>query len=127
MIEDLITEDEIIKQVLLKLDGWELATEENIEYEDFDVNKIISSEEILDFYTDAMDYALSYTQQPSFDNIIVGVTPVIFWTAGLIWNKYNIRTNNQLDDTNILGYGDKLIIQAKEMLKPYKLYNFHAF
>ena len=126
MNNTLITDDKIVEQILLKLDGWEII-ENQSEIDELLVNKTITRQEVLDFYKDAMDYSLSYTQQPNFDNILVGITPVIFWAAGLIWNKYNIRTNNQLDDTNILGYGDKLVIQAKEMLKPYKLYNFHAF
>ena len=49
------------------------------------------------------------------------------WTAGKLWQKYNVRTNNQEDDTNILGYGDKLVIQAKEILKPYKYYKMMVY
>lgn len=97
--------------------------------DDLTYNKKISSTEILQFYDDATEYIKSYLQRTDTDNIPVYETAIIFWTAGLIWETYNQKENNMLDDTNPnpWGYGDKLVIQAKEMLKPYKSYVFNAF
>ena len=126
-------DETIIKEVLFKLDNWMIAdvdNEDNLsdsEYNDFDFNKKVSSEEILHFYKVAQDYALSYTQLPNFTNIPISDTALILWTAGLLWRKYDIRPNDQIDESVSIGYGDSLIIQAKEMLKPYKKYNFNIF
>ena len=118
--------EEIIKQVLSKLDGWVLESEEN-DYDDLDYNKLISEDEILNFYDTASTYAKSYIQNQVIDNQDVFDVASCMWTAGLLWEKYNIRENNQEDNTNPFGYGDKLIIQAKEMLKPFKSYSFNAY
>lgn len=123
---------DIIEQTLLKLDGWVLIDENNDTddvLDDLTFNKQISSDEIINFYNNANEYAQSYLQRTDTVNIPVYNTAIIFWTAGLIWEKYNVKENNLLDDTNPnpWGYGDKLIIQAKEMLKPYKSYVFNAF
>lgn len=128
-------EETIIKEVLFKLDNWVIddvcdtsnLDEENVQYTDMDYNKKVSSEEILHFYNVASDYALSYTQLTDFTNVPISDTALILWTAGLLWRKYDIRQNDQIEETVTIGYGDSLIIQAKEMLKPYKNYNFNIF
>lgn len=123
-------DETIIKEVLFKLDNWMITDVDNLidsEYNDMDFNKKVSSEEILHFYKVAQDYALSYTQLPNFANIPISDTALILWTAGLLWRKYDIRPNDQIDESISIGYGDSLIIQAKEMLKPYKKYDFNIF
>ena len=129
-------DEAIIKEVLLKLDNWVVTNIDNdedlnesnsLELDEMDYNKKVSSEEILHFYTVAENYALSYTQLTDFTNVPISHTAIIFWTAGLLWKKYDIRPNDQIDETYSIGYGDSLIIQAKEMLKPYKKYNFNIF
>ena len=129
-------DETIIKEVLFKLDNWVVENtdtttdlEENVssEYDDIDFNKKVSSEEILHFYNVAMNYALSYTQLSDFSNVPISDTALIMWAAGLLWRKYDIRPNDQIDESISIGYGDSLIIQAKEMLKPYKKYNFNIF
>ena len=120
-------DDDIIEPMLYKLDGWILDNNENKDLLPTKYNKKVTEEELLHFYDVAMDYALSYTQQEDLGCCSVYETALILWASGLIWNKYDIRVNNQEDDTNTLGYGDKLIVQAKEMLKPYKAYSFTAY
>ena len=128
-----VDEKTIIKEVLFKLDNWtidDVDNEDNLidsEYNDMDYNKKVSSEEILHFYNVAQNYALSYTQLSDFADIPISDTALILWTAGLLWRKYDIRSNEQIDESVTIGYGDSLIIQAKEMLKPYKKYNFSIF
>lgn len=123
MMED----TEIITEILFKLDGWVLDNEENRSLSSTKYNKKVTSEEVLHYYDVALDYALSYTNRDDFSDVTVSDTAVILWSAGLIWNKYNVRSNNQIDETNTLGFGDKLIVQAKEILKPFKSYSFHAY
>lgn len=131
----------IVQQILYKLDGWVLeddVTDEQLT--DMDFNKSITSEEVLHFYNTAYNYALSYTRLTAFPTItkkvdgedVEEITDQIFtaltlWSAGLIYRKYNIRVNDQIEETSTIGYGDSLIIQAKEMLKPVKSYQFYAY
>ena len=118
----------IIEEVLLKLDGWVLSSEiEDSELSDMDFNKSVDREEVLHFYNLAVDYAKSYTGNYDIQYIPVASTAVIMWCAGLIWKKYNVRSNDQIDETYTIGYGDSLIIQAKEMLKPYKQFGFYVY
>ena len=129
-------DETIIKEVLFKLDNWVVDDTDNStdldenlssEFDGLDYNKKVSSEEILHFYNVAMNYALSYTQLADFSNVPISDTALIMWTAGLLWRKYDIRPNDQIEESVTIGYGDSLIIQAKEMLKPYKNYNLNIF
>lgn len=129
-------EKTIIKEVLLKLDNWvvdnidsddDLIESNSIEYDDMDFNKKVTQDEIIDFYRVAINYAVSYTQLTNLPSNSIIDTALILWTAGLLWRKYDIRPNDQIDETYSIGYGDSLIIQAKEILKPYKKYNFKIF
>lgn len=130
-------EDEtIIKEVLFKLDNWvvenvdeddDLYETNSLECDDMDFNKKVTDEEILHFHQVAINYAKSYTQLTDFSNVPISDTALILWTAGLLWRKYDVRPNDQIDESYSIGYGDSLIIQAKEMLKPYKKYNFNIF
>lgn len=135
-------EETIINQILYKLDGWKLEEDlETSNIEDTEYNKTISSEEVLHFYNVAYNYALSFTKLSEFPTTTYinkqGVevtdltnqvfTALILWSAGLLYRKYNIRSNDNVDETYPIGYGDSLIIQAKEMLKSYKSYSFNAF
>lgn len=122
--------EEIIERILLKLDGWVLdTTVKEEELTTLDYNKCITEHEILDWYEVANDNIISYVQSTDTSYIDIIDTVSILWTAGLIWQKYNQQVANNLDETNPnpWGYGDKLIIQAKAMLKPYKNYSFHAY
>lgn len=118
---------EIIEQVLYQLDGWVVNDNSTSDLFDEEYNKKINEDEILHFYDVAYNYAISYTQLEDFTGIVISDTALILWTAGLLWRKYNIRTNNQLDEDVPIGFGDSLIIQAKEMLKPYKKYTLYAY
>lgn len=103
---------------------------------DLTYDKKVSSEEILSFYTITTNYVLSYLNRTEIPVIIndgveipnpIVLDAIAMWTAGKIWQKYNVRVNNQEDETNILGYGDKLVIQAKEILKPFKYYKMMVY
>lgn len=131
-------DNEIIEQVLVHLQGYIVESEEAIS--DLDYDKKVSSSEVLTFYNITTSYVLSYlnrTELPTVTTIVddeevevtdpIVLTGIAMWTAGKLWQKYNVRVNNNEDDTNILGYGDKLVIQAKELLKPYKYYKMMVY
>ena len=117
----------IIEKVLMHLQGYVLESSiDDDGLTDLDYDKKITEEEIINYYETATDYATSYIQKKLPSESIVD-TAICMWTAGLIWNKYDIRVNNQEDETNTLGFGDKLVIQAKEMLKPFKYYKMMVY
>ena len=131
-------DNEIIDSVLVHLQGYVVESDEPIS--DLEYDKKVSSDEVLSFYRITTSYVKSYINQselPTVTEIVedeeIEVTdPIVLdalsmWTAGRLWQKYNVRTNNQEDETNILGYGDKLVIQAKEILKPYKYYKMDVY
>ena len=128
-----MTESEIVNEVLLHLQGY--VTDSDSTLTDLDYDKMTSSEEVLQFYRICQSYALSYLNRREFPTVIIieddtevevcdptVETGVRMWTAGKLWNKYNVRVNNNEDDTNTFGYGDKLVVQAKEMLKPFRYF-----
>ena len=131
-------DNEIIDSVLVHLQGYVVESDEPIS--DLEYDKKVSSDEVLSFYRITTSYVKSYINQselPTVTEIVedeeIEVTdPIVLdalsmWTAGRLWQKDNVRTNNQEDETNILGFGDKLVIQAKEILKPYKYYKMDVY
>lgn len=131
-------DNEIIDSVLVHLQGYVVESDEPIS--DLEYDKKVSSDEVLSFYRITTSYVKSYINQSELPTITetvedeeIEVTdPIVLdalsmWTAGRLWQKYNVRTNNQEDETNILGFGDKLVIQAKEILKPYKYYKMDVY
>ena len=132
-----MTDNETIEQVLLHLQGYVLESSVNeAELNDLEYDKQVSSDEVLSFYRITTSYVLSYLNRDELPTKIIGelevtdpivLDAVAMWTAGRLWNKYNVRVNNNEDETNTFGYGDKLVIQAKEILKPYKYFNMKVY
>ena len=131
-------DNEIIDSVLVHLQGYVVESDEPIS--DLEYDKKVSSDEVLSFYRITTSYVKSYINQselPTVTEIVedeeIEVTdPIVLdalsmWTAGRLWQKYNVRVNNNEDETNLLGFGDKLVIQAKEILKPYKYYKMDVY
>ena len=118
-----LTENQI-QSILLKLPGF---VADNSSLEDMDYDKLVTNEEIEDCFNSATNYATSFCRQETLPEDNVVNTAIYFWSAGLLWKKYDVRPNDQEDETNTLGYGDTLIIQAKQMLKPFKFYEFEAW
>ena len=131
-------DNEIIDSVLVHLQGYVVESDEPVS--DLEYDKKVSSDEVLTFYRITTSYVKSYINQSELPTITetvedeeIEVTdPIVLdalsmWTAGKLWQKYNVRVNNNEDETNILGYGDKLVIQAKEILKPYKYYKMDVY
>ena len=131
-------DSEIINKVLIHLQGYSIESDELLS--DLEYDKQVSKSEVLSFVNLTKSYACSYINQSTLPTITVTINdekveqvdPIVcdavcMWTAGKIWQKYNVRVNNNEDDTTPFGYGDKLVIQAKEMLKPYKYYDMKVY
>lgn len=101
---------------------------------EMDYNNIITDEELELFYAQALNQSLSYCYLVNFPTEAVIVDGdktvvmnrqfeqgVLLWCAGLIWRKYDIRANDQIEETGsfVVSYGDQLIIDAKKQLEPF--------
>ena len=97
----MLTEIEIVKEVLVYLDGWEtddnntdtinesayMSTEELSK----NANKYITSTEIMTFYNDVYDEYTTTQRLPEITNVEKLLCKI---TAGRLWNKYNILVNH---------------------------------
>lgn len=101
---------------------------------EMDYDNIITDEELELFYTQALNSSLNYCYLVNFPTEAIienGETVVvinrlfqhcvILYTAGLIWRKYDIRANDQIEEGGnyAISYGDQLIIDAKKQLEPF--------
>lgn len=124
----MLTEIEIVKEVLVYLDGWEtddnntdtinesayMSTEELSK----NANKYITSTEIMTFYNDVYDEYTTTQRLPEITNVEKLLCKI---TAGRLWNKYNIlvNTNTDMEESTPDRYGSKLIQEAEKKLKFY--------
>lgn len=95
-----------------------------VEYAD-NPNKKVSTVEIQKFYEEALDKAyihcnrLNVTDLTSVEEGLF-VKGVCLLTASDLWNKYNIRVNNEdMEDTYIQSYGGLLYTQAMNILNSF--------
>lgn len=125
--ETISTENELAKNILIHLDGFIVIDEDNPPADDT-YNKIVTDNELQQFYNIALTNARSYLNLNASDEIDTNLEPFIYmWSAGLLYKKYDIRPNDLIDETYPIGYGDQLIINAKAGLKPYRKYSFTAW
>lgn len=112
-------------KILIHLDGFIIVTEGEDPPSDISYNKIVTSDELEEFYEIAEANARSYLGfKDTIELSEAIITFVYMWAAGLIYKKYVIRENDLIDEDTTIGYGDNLIINAKVGLKPYKAYSF---
>lgn len=123
----MLTETEIIEEVLVYLDGWEVETTNTNSVEESaymttnelskNANKYITSTEIIAFYTDIKDEYTSTQRLPEITKVEKLLCKI---TAGRLWNKYNILVNdNDMEDSTPDRYGSKLINEAEKKLTYY--------
>ena len=93
----------------------------------------ITLDELENFYMQSLSQCCNYCYLINFPTEVILVdgvetvvmdrqfeVAVVLWCAGLIWRKYDIRANDQIEETgNVISYGDQLIIDAKVQLKPF--------
>ena len=88
-------------------------------------NKKITDNECKLFYEEALDLAYMHTNRLNIDDLTsveakVFLRAVCKWAASNLWNKYNIRVNNEdLEDTYIQSYGGLLYKSALKTLQPF--------
>lgn len=88
-------------------------------------NKRITDNECRLFYEEALDLAYMHTNRLNIDDLTsveakVFLRAVCKWAASNLWNKYNIRVNNEdMEDTYIQSYGGLLYKSALKTLQPF--------
>lgn len=124
---------EIQDQILSHLDGWVLDSTESdtgevdpfiediSEYKD-NPNKKVTSKEVQDFYDNALEKAYIHTNRLNVDDLTsveekMFIKGVCLLAASDLWNKYNIRVNNEdMEDTYVQSYGGLLYKQSMNIL-----------
>ena len=97
-------------------------TEKEMEHKS---NKVITSNECQLFYEETLDMAFMHTNRLNIEDLSdvearAFIRAVCKWTASNLWNKYNIRVNNEdLEDTYVQSYGGLLYKSALKSLQPF--------
>ena len=95
-----------------------------VEYAD-NPNKKVDSAEIQRFYEEALQKAYMYCNRLNVNDLTsieeqIFIKGVCLLTASDLWNKYNIRVNNEdMEDTYIQSYGGLLYKQAMNILNSF--------
>ena len=88
-------------------------------------NKLITSTECQLFYEEALDLAYAHTNRLNIDDLTsvearIFTRAVCKWAASNLWNKYNIRVNNEdMEDTYVQSYGGLLYKSALKTLQQF--------
>lgn len=142
IINDVSYTSNIRDMILANLDGWIIEPLENDDPENDETetdinpfmtsaelkqkaNKVITEAECQMFYEETLDMAYMHTNRLNIEDLTsvearVFTRAVCKWTASNLWNKYNIRVNNEdMEDTYIQSYGGLLYKSALNMLQPF--------
>lgn len=145
-MNDVMYNPTIREWIIANLDGWsvicdithehdevetEVETETNInpymtttELEN-NSNKKIKDSECKLFYEEALDLAYMHTNRLNINDLSsveanVFLRGVCKWAASNLWNKYNIRVNNEdMEDTYVQSYGGLLYKSALNTLQQF--------
>ena len=88
-------------------------------------NKVITRTECRTFYEETLDLAYLHTNRLNIEDLTeiearAFTRAVCKWTASNLWNKYNIRVNNEdMEDTYVQSYGGLLYKSALKALQPF--------
>ena len=127
------------EQIISNLDGWEVILSNTSSNDGTDVepfitdfndytnkpNKKVRDEEVEKFYYQAFDKALAYCNRWNVEDLNdteleLFLKGVCLLTASDLWNKYNIRVNNEdMEDTYVQSFGGLLYKQAMMILKSF--------
>lgn len=126
---------DIRNKILMHLDGWSIGdnitTGESVnpfmtvDEATHKPNKEITSTECKLFYEETLNKAFMHCNRLNIDdlttveaNVFIGA--VCKWTASNLWNKYNIRVNNEdMEDTYVQSYGGLLYKDALNTLQQF--------
>lgn len=124
--------ERIQKAILNNLQGYITTAQrdaaENITEMEYD--NVITEEELELFYNQSLSQCCNYCYLVNFPVETINnevemnrqfEQAVILWAAGLIWRKYDIRANDNVEEVGsyVISYGDQLIIDAKKQLEPF--------
>lgn len=137
-MNDVSYSEDIRDMIIANLDGWQVEVEDTENETSTDVNPFMTSTEantkanktITDaecqlFYEEALDQAYMHTNRLNVDDLTsvearVFIRGVCKWAASNLWNKYNIRVNNEdMEDTYIQSYGGLLYKSALNTLNQF--------
>lgn len=88
-------------------------------------NKKVTSKEVEMFYEIALNKSYTYTNRLNVDDLTnieeqMFIKGVCLLTASDLWNKYNIRVNNEdMEDVYVQSYGGLLYKQSINILKSF--------
>ena len=138
IVNDVSYTTDIENMILANLDGWRIgdnATTDNVdesinpfmttEEVTGKANKVITHDECQLFYEEALDLAYMHTNRLNIEDLTsveskVFIRAVCKWAASNLWNKYNIRVNNEdLEDTYVQSYGGLLYKSALKTLQQF--------
>lgn len=129
--------EEIREQILSYLDGWVVYSQNptnnqdntnvepfitNVEEYKNNPNKRITDTELQTFFNNSYNKSLLICNRFNIDDLTENeakfyIQGVCILTASDIWNKYNIRVNNEdMEDNYIQSYGGLLYKQAMNIL-----------
>ena len=119
------------EKILMHLDGWRIGETANTADVNETIspfmtdseatgkaNKVITNAELELFFNEALNQAYMYTNRLNVDDLTVievnvFTDAVCKWAASNLWNKYNIRVNNEdMEDTYVQSYGGLLYKSA---------------
>lgn len=128
--------DDIQNWILMHLDGW--IVEDTVSEGEQTITPFMSSAEATEkpnkritetecqlFYGEALELAYMHTNRLNIDDLSeieanIFIRAVCKWTASNLWNKYNIRVNNEdMEDTYIMSYGGLLYKSALNTLRQF--------
>ena len=141
MINDVNYNSKIQELILSHLDGWIVESAETTTSQDdisdgvdpfmtasereHKANKVITISTCTLFYEEALDLAYIHTNRLNIDDLNpvearIFIRAVCKWAASNLWNKYNIRVNNEdMEDTYVQSYGGLLYHSAIKELQPF--------
>jgi hypothetical protein len=126
--EEIITEpifsEEMCLNILDYLQGWSTSKNSvdiNGDTLQLNDNNVVGYDEVKRYWTRVLVLVQNYLCRDSVPDIPEIVYAVCKWTAGLLYKKYNVRANDNMEDDQVqVGYGDFLIHSAKDELSPYR-------
>ena len=145
MVNNVSYSNDIENKILANLDGWRIGESAGAAMVDETIdpfmtadealnrpNKVITRNECQLFYEEALDMAYMHTNRLNVNDLSnvecnVFIRAVCKWAASNLWNKYNIRVNNEdMEDTYIQSYGSLLYKSALKTLQPFINQKFSA-
>lgn len=138
MVNDVTYNKKIQNMIISYLDGWRVDDNPVEGYVSGDVtpfmttgeatskaNKVITKDECELYYEEALDMAYMHTNRLNVDDLSeiecrMFIRGVCKWAASNLWNKYNIRVNNEdMEDTYVQSYAGLLYKSALQILTPF--------